>query len=599
MNWKDFIIPVKNIFRHDNTIKYAISEFCNNGISEAPLSKNDKYVGVVSIIDLYEHLMKGKDLNLTLQELNIKEKVVIRIGDSLEDIENRKFDTAIVLDDLKNLIGLVKKADLMKLRLQQLSLNENSSIGNIKANFLISYIGKEIMDIMNDGIYITDNNGVTLYVNKAYTKVSGINKDDLIGMEMPELIKLGYFEESASLKVLETHSHASIIDIYKNGKTCLATSSPVVDNSGNIIAVVTNLRDMTELINLKNKVEETSRLNREYLQQLERIKDENNSFKIVGENKQIKEIHETISYIANVDTTILIQGETGVGKEIFAKEVHDKSSRRNKKFIKVNCAAIPENLFESELFGYEKGAFTGAASTGKEGYFEIADGGTILLDEIAEIPINIQPKLLRVLQEKQIVRVGGTAAIDIDVRIIAATNRELWKQVEKGEFREDLYYRLNIIPITIPPLRERKDDIRLLATHFLEIYNDRYGKQKVITSSALKMLESMEFKGNVRQLKNIIERIVLVCLDDYITEDSICKVLEIKESEVFYYAGEKVKPESLTLSDAIAVLEKSLVMNALNKYKTTRKAASSLGVSQPSIVRKAKKYGITFNEANN
>lgn len=602
MIWKHIIIPVKYIMNYNDTIKNTISVFLNKGITEAPLVNEDEFIGVVNIFNLYEYLNKGKDINLTLRDLYLNENVIIRDNENIEAIVNINFDTAIVLDNDNNLIGLVKKVDIIKLRLQQLSVNENIDqyIGNIKANFLFSHIGKEIMDIMNDGIYITDNSGVTLYVNKAYSKVSGINKNDLIGRKMSELIRLGYFEESASLKVLETNNPASIIDVYQNGKTCLATSSPVFDNKGNIIAVVTNLRDMTELLNLKHKVEETSRLNREYLKQIERIKDENsNRIGIIGKSKQVMEIHDTISYIANVDTTILILGETGVGKEIFAKEIHEKSSRRNKKFIKVNCAAIPENLFESELFGYEKGAFTGAANTGKAGFFELADGGTILLDEIAEIPVNVQSKLLRVLQEKQIMRVGGTAAVDVDVRIIAATNRELWKQVEKGEFREDLYYRINIIPITIPPLRERRDDIKLLATHFLEIYNESYNKHKVLTSSALNLLESMELKGNVRQLKNIIERIVLVCFDEYITGDDILKILESKEAEILNEANEKINGEDLTLSDAISALEKNLVKKALYKYKSTRKAAVSLGVSQPSIVRKAKKYGITFYEANN
>lgn len=597
MYLKDVVIPVKIILDCEDTIGHVIDEFCSNGITEAPVVKRDGHMGIISIYDLYDYKKESKNIYKTISHLHIKENVCIRVNDSLENIGEIIFDTALVYDEDDALVGLIRKSDIIMMKLCGISgkadSNKNKFAG-FKSNFLISHMGKEIMDFMNDGIYITDNKGVTLYVNEAYTQVSGINSSELVGREMSELIRAGYFEDSASLKVLKTHRPFSIIDRYKNGRTCLATSSPVFDENGNIVIVVTNLRDMTELLNLKTKVEETSRLNREYLNELEKIKNENvQNPKIIGESKQIKDIHDTISYISNADTTILIQGETGVGKEIFAKEIHEKSTRRDKKFIKVNCAAIPENLFESELFGYEKGAFTGAVNTGKAGFFEIADGGTILLDEIAEIPVNIQPKLLRVLQEKQIMRVGATSPIDIDVRIIAATNRELWKQVKKGEFREDLFYRLNIVPITIPPLRERKEDIRLLSVHFLEVYNNKYGKNKELTGSALNLLESMELKGNVRQLKNIIERIVLVCTESYIADVDILKLIENKEAEIFYQAGERITGENMTLNDAISVLEESLVRNALDKYKTTRKAAAALGVSQPSIVRKAKRYGIT------
>lgn len=597
MYLKDVVIPVKIILNCEDTISHVIDEFCNNGITEAPVVKEDGQMGIISIFDLYDYIKRSKNIEQTISHLYNKENISIRVNDSLENIEKISFDTALVYGEDDALVGLIRKSDIMMVKLCRTSgkaaANKNK-IAGFKSNFLISHMGKEIMDFMNDGIYITDNKGVTLYVNEAYTQVSGINSSELVGREMSELIRAGYFEDSASLKVLKTHRPFSIIDRYKNGRTCLATSSPVFDENGNIIIVVTNLRDMTELLNLKTKVEETSRLNREYLNELEKFKNENSNHRIIGESKQIKDIHDTISYISNVDTTILIQGETGVGKEIFAKEIHEKSARRHKKFIKVNCAAIPENLFESELFGYEKGAFTGAANTGKAGFFEVADGGTILLDEIAEIPVNIQPKLLRVLQEKQIMRVGATSPIDIDVRIIAATNRELWKQVKKGEFREDLFYRLNIVPITIPPLRERKEDIRLLSVHFLETYNNKYGKNKELTGSALNLLESMELKGNVRQLKNIIERIVLVCTEPYIADVDILKLIENKEAEIFYRTGERITGENMTLNDAVSVLEESLVRNALNKYKTTRKAAAALGVSQPSVVRKAKRYGITI-----
>lgn len=598
MYLKDVIIPAKIVLNHESTVSHVIDEFCDNAIIEAPIIKRDGSIGIINVNDLYCYMKESKNVMQTISDVPIKESVCIKVNDPIENIENMDFDTALAYGEYNTFLGLIRKSDIMMMKLCVTNCEGDvgkNKFNSYKSSFFISHMGREIMNFMDDGIYITDNKGVTLYVNEAYTRVSGINGGELVGREMTELIQSGYFEDSASLEVLRTHRPVSIIDRYKNGKTCLATSSPVFDENGNIVIVVTNLRDMTELLNLKTKIEETSRLNRKYLNELERIKSKGALKKrIIGESKQIKDIFDTISYISNVDTTILIQGETGAGKEVIAREIHEKSSRRDKKFIKVNCASIPENLFESELFGYEKGAFTGAASTGKAGLFEVANGGTILLDEIAEIPINIQPKLLRVLQEKQIMRVGATACIDIDVRIIAATNKELWEQVEKGEFREDLYYRLNIVPITIPPLRERKEDIRPLAVHFLETYNHKHGKGKILTDAALKLMESMELKGNVRELENIIERIVLICMESYISDSDILGMLEKKEKETFYNINKGIPIKNITLTDAVSMLEESLIRNALNTYRTTRKAAAALGVSQPSIVRKAKRYGITI-----
>lgn len=358
-----------------------------------------------------------------------------------------------------------------------------------KDNFKLSKVESSILDSMHDGVYITDSKGNTIFINKAYTRISGIKKEDVIGLHMKELIEQGFFSESASLIALERDESVTMIDKFNNGKRCLITSSPVHDENENIIMIVTNLRDMTELINLKSKVEQSETLNMKYYSELEKLRKEYFIGRdVIGNSKEIKEVLEIVSKVSEVDATVLITGETGVGKEVIAKEIHKNSLRKNGPFIKVNCASIPDTLFESELFGYEKGAFTGATNNGKLGMFELADRGTILLDEIGEIPLNIQSKLLRVLQEKQITRVGGTKVQKIDVRILAATNLDLKKQVEKGLFREDLYYRLNVIPIRVPALRERKDDIILLAIHFLDFYNSKYSKNKTLDHSAAELL---------------------------------------------------------------------------------------------------------------
>ena len=283
-------------------------------------------------------------------------------------------------------------------------------------------------------------------------------------------------------------------------------------------------------------------------------------------------------------------GKTGVGKEVVAREIHKNSLRKNGPFIKVNCASIPESLFESEMFGYASGAFTGADNKGKPGLIELANKGTLLLDEIGELSLSSQSKLLRVLEENKVTRVGGTEPINIDVRIIAATNRDLKKEVEKGTFREDLFYRLNVIPIYVPPLRERKEDIPLLSKYFLDLYNSKYNKTKTLSHKAFELLKWYSWPGNVRQLKNLIERLVLTCPYDIITDDYISGFFGKEEIEELYNLGRG----ELTLDEAVSTIERQLIQNALKKYRTTRKAAKALGVSQPTIVRKCKKYGITI-----
>ncbi len=458
--------------------------------------------------------------------------------------------------------------------------------------FEFRIVGKGILDSMHDGVYITDSRGITIFINKAYTRISGIEKEEVIGIPMKELISKGLFTESASLIALEQNESVTIVDKFRNGKRCLVTSSPVHDEDGNIIMVVTNIRDITELLNLKTRVEQTELLKRKYYFELEQLRREQIDKKdIIGNSKEIEEVLEVVSKISEVDATVLITGETGVGKEVIAKEIHNKSLRKDAPFVKVNCASIPETLFESELFGYEKGAFTGAANCGKPGMFEVADKGTILLDEIGEIPLNIQSKLLRVLQEKQITRVGGTKVQKIDVRILAATNLNLKEQVEKGLFREDLYYRLNVIPIRIPALRERKEDIVLLAIHFLDLYNSKYNMNKKLDYSAAELLRLYPWPGNVRELKNLMERLVLICPNDIISDEYISKMISKKEVEFLYDFYDK----EIHLNEAVAIVEKQLIYNALKNYKTTRKAAEALGISQPTVVRKANCYGIKLS----
>ena len=320
---------------------------------------------------------------------------------------------------------------------------------------------------------------------------------------------------------------------------------------------------------------------------------------IVASSIKTLEIIDTIKSVANTPATVLLTGESGVGKEVFAKAIHNLSDRKDKPFIKINCAAIPEDLLESELFGYEKGAFTGATTT-KKGKFELADGGTIFLDEIGDMPLLLQSKLLRVLQEKEIERLGGSKPIKVDVRIIAATNKDLEKMVREGTFREDLYYRLNVIQIHIPPLRERREDIPVLIYYFLDKFNKMYGKNLSISDELVETLTSYDWPGNIRQLQNTIERMVILAKNPVLTEEDlpvdIKKNLkrEVKRAKSNLISSE----ERVQLPKTIEEIERENIIKALEETNyIVKKAAEKLGMTPRQVRYRMEKYGIPLKKS--
>ena len=306
---------------------------------------------------------------------------------------------------------------------------------------------------------------------------------------------------------------------------------------------------------------------------------------IVGRSKEILSVLDIVHRVAGTDATVLLRGESGVGKEVFARAIHFLSKRANKPFIAINCGAIPENLLEAELFGYEKGAFTGAYSS-KKGKFEIASGGTIFLDEVGELPLHLQVKLLRVLQEKEIERLGSSKPIKVDVRIIAATNRDLEKMVREGTFREDLYYRLNVVPIYIPPLRERVEDIPSLVQHFLEKFKAQYDKEVSISHEVLDALTHYHWKGNVRELQNVLERMVILDTDGVLTEEDLPQELRRRSPK-------KVKPAKPVNGESIWDVERKLIEDALAESGfVIKEAAKRLGMTPRQVSYRIQKYGI-------
>lgn len=445
---------------------------------------------------------------------------------------------------------------------------------------------KKLFNAIEDGIYVTDGKGVTQFVNKAYEKISGIPLEEISGRSMSRLIHQGYFKESASLRAIQEKSSVSIVESFSKEGRCLASAYPLLDEKGEVSLVVSIVRPMDSLNEMVHRIRESEELNRHYAEELAKLWASVHCDElIVGQNKPMQRVLEKIDQVAGVDTTVLLTGETGVGKEIIAREIHRRSARANRSFIKVNCAAIPDALFESELFGYEKGAFTGALEGGKPGMFEMAHNGTVLLDEIGELSLASQSKLLRVLQDQRVQRLGSTKVIQLNLRVLAATNKDLLRMTQEGTFRKDLFYRLSVIPIRIPPLRERGQDILLFAKKYLDEFNLKYDLNKEMSLEAAKELLYYPWPGNVREMKNFMERVILTSPQQRITREQISRQLEDPDSgtpQLFVHSG--------SYNEALEEVERYFIHKALQNNETTRQAALELGISQSTFVRKTQKY---------
>lgn len=453
----------------------------------------------------------------------------------------------------------------------------------------LNYELDTIIENSYDGIYITDKNGVTLNANSAVERITSIPKEYYIGKNVNDLIKRGILKNSVTNKVLEYKRTVSVVQKNYAGNETILTGSPVFNENGQIEKIVTNIRDLSDLNELQAKLVKVNKLNDKYKKELEQLKNKPDQLKnIITKSEQMEMIYDTAGRIANIDATVLILGETGVGKDVLASYIFSNSSRSKEgKFIKVNCGAIPADLLESELFGYEGGAFTGANSKGKIGMFELADKGILFLDEIGELPLSLQVKLLRVLQEGEIQRVGGSKPKKLDVRIITATNRDLLKMAENGDFREDLYYRLNVIPIKIPSLKERRDDILPMLQLFLNQSNEKYHLSKELDYDLKNFILSYDWPGNIRELSNLIERLVVTTREDVITLENLPSEYGPKNDTTI----NKIHP----LKDVVESAEKKVIAQAARQYNNTYEIARALNTSQPTIVRKLKKYEISIN----
>lgn len=446
---------------------------------------------------------------------------------------------------------------------------------------------RKIFDSSFDEIFVTDSQGVVLLVNSACERLYDIPAAQLIGKRVNELEQEGVFTPSVTPLVLKEKKRITIIQETRTGRKIIVTGNPVFDAKGKVVFIVYNSRDITELLTAGLELESETKAASKALSDLSYISLECEEEKPISCSTKMKEILSIAERIARVDSAVLILGESGVGKEVVARYIHNHSYRNGQAFVPINCSAIPEQLLESELFGYEGGAFTGARKQGKKGLLELANGGTVFFDEIAELPLNLQAKLLRVIQSQRLVRVGGTSQIRLDVRIMSATNDDLAKLVKQKKFRDDLYYRINVIPVEIPPLRERKEDIYPLVMHFLSRFNKKYRTEKRITKEAMDLLIGYDWPGNVREVGNMVERVAAMTIEDDILAKDLPEKLLTKGT---FDQGTVFVHEIMPLKQAVASVEKQLMLRAYKESKSTYAIAERLGISQSSAVRKLNKY---------
>ena len=447
-----------------------------------------------------------------------------------------------------------------------------------------------IIDSSYDGLWICDHDGKVISINKASERINDVKAEEVVGKNMKELIDNGLFDKSATLEVLKRRTSVTMIQEIKGEKKVLVTGNPIFNENGEITFILTNERDITELDNLRSELQETQALAKSYSSQLSELEMKGVDLSnIIFRSEEMERIIKMALRAAKVNSTILLLGESGVGKGMIARLIHRHSERSGGPFIRVDCAGIPDTLVESELFGYERGAFTGAKSEGKPGFFELANKGTLFLDEIGEIPLSTQSKLLRFLEDHEIIRVGGTEPKEIDVRIIAATNKKIDEMVSSKLFREDLYYRLNVVPIYIPPLKERRDDVSPLIYHFLKKFSKTHLKEKILSPEAIDALSRYDFPGNIRELANLIERLVVLAENDRI------ELRDLPDSINSYMSKTIAHPvlsEGIPLKDALKKYERLIIERAIQKYGSQDEVAKILKVDQGTISRKIKKYSV-------
>lgn len=462
---------------------------------------------------------------------------------------------------------------------------QNSNEDGISKKIFIS-----ILDAIDDGIFITDHTGNILFANQAYLTLTELKLDQLINHSIQDLVNEGIFSRSVSLEVIKTIKKKTILQSLKNGKELLVTGQPIFnERTHELIAVITSVRDITALLHAQNAQKE-----------LEEIKNTQEKYSrrktIINPVENLSEstnrVYQIAERLAVSDIKILIQGNTGTGKTMLARYIHKQSKRKDKPFLEINCATMPDGLLESELFGYVPGAFTGALQKGKKGLFEAVNGGTLFLDEVGDLPLALQAKILKVIEDNRFIPVGGSEYIYTDVRIISATHHNLMELMSKGLFRNDLYYRLCVAKLYLDDLKDRISEIEPLTQYYLDIFNKKYQLNKSYSNAVLQFMKRYTWPGNIRELTNFIEQTVVM------SQSNIIQLNDIPEN-IFNISQEKISDNndflqnglfSKSLKKQVEMFEYNIISKALVEFKTTQKAAQALGIDQSTLVKKRQRY---------
>jgi transcriptional regulator with PAS, ATPase and Fis domain len=448
----------------------------------------------------------------------------------------------------------------------------------------------KIFDTFKEGVCVTDDDGTILYLNNKYEQLANLKNTEILGKSVEDICQKGTFDFVVNPKVIKFKKPVTGVQSVSTGPNLFLDGYPIFDKQGKVTLVISFIRDMKSVQALKNRLssQEKQLAACKLLQSTGKIE-----YPKMLKTRGLSPAFKRLRRIAVTDAAVLLLGETGVGKDVFAKELHALSARSKGKFVKADCTCIPENLMESEFFGYESGAFSGANRKGKKGFFEMANSGTLFLDEIGELPLHQQTKLLRVLQDRQIVRLGSSLPKKVDVRIIAATNKDLDKEVEEGRFRSDLFYRLKVAVINIPPLRERCEDIKPLVDAFLSFYIQKYQRDIALDPQVTEALCSYGWKGNVRELENTIISLVVTCENDIAELNDLPHRISFKYKEGFRTLDlSTVILEDRSLPEIMGDVEKEVVMHALNRFGSIGGAAKQLKVDRTTIYRKLKKNSV-------
>ncbi|ABM27512.1 sigma-54 interaction domain-containing protein [Nitratidesulfovibrio vulgaris] len=445
---------------------------------------------------------------------------------------------------------------------------------------------ESIFDILSDGIYITQRDGTTLLVNRMYEQLTGLSFKDLRGRNVHDLVADGIFDTILNPEVVRTKRPAVSVQHVRQSKKIILRGYPVFDEHGEVCLVVTFARDITMITQFREQIAQQKQLIETFSDRIEcMLHEQVRNSQPVFESEVMQQVLDLLQRVAATDANILILGETGVGKDVFARLAHEYSPRSSKMFLKVDCGSIAENLIESELFGYVPGAFSGASSKGKAGYFEIADGGTVFLDEIGELPLPMQAKLLRVLQDREVMRVGSSQARKVDVRIIAATNRDLAEDAKAGKFRSDLYYRLNVAVLDLPPLRERQQDIIPLVERFLDRFNAKYRRNMTLPKGTRQALQNYKWPGNVREMQNLIQSLVVTCEGHSIKPEHLPPHIQKAARNRTAYTP-PAPDDARPLKEIMADIEREILEEAVRTHGSVCKVARMYKISRTTLFRK-------------